>query len=199
MYKHTEIINYLIERFNFQSYCELGVHDPSQNFDLIKCKFRIGVDPTSYGVTRLPSFHGTSDEFFTINKQTYSCVFIDGLHEYDQVKKDFENSLACLNEGGIILIHDTNPEKEEFARVPRNGLRGRWNGDVWRILGDLSNWPDIDYRTLKSDPNGLTIVKRSIGATLHPEETNMNWEYFINNREIVLGLVSDEEFKGWLS
>ena len=30
----------------------------------------------------------TSDDFFKQNKNKYDCVFIDGLHIYDQVKRD---------------------------------------------------------------------------------------------------------------
>ena len=33
--------------------------------------------------------------------------FIDGLHEYAQVKRDIENSLNFLEPNGVILLHDT--------------------------------------------------------------------------------------------
>jgi len=36
-------------------------------------------------------------------------VWIDGAHEYDQVKFDFENWLPHLAEGGIVAMHDTKP------------------------------------------------------------------------------------------
>ncbi|MBU0458746.1 class I SAM-dependent methyltransferase [Patescibacteria group bacterium] len=36
----------------------------------------------------------------------FDLIFIDGCHHYKYVKKDSENALAHLNEGGIILWHD---------------------------------------------------------------------------------------------
>ena len=34
---HTEIINYLIEKNNYNNNLEVGTRYPSDNFDLIKC------------------------------------------------------------------------------------------------------------------------------------------------------------------
>lgn len=44
-----------------------------------------------------------------LGKQTFDFVYIDGLHTYDQVKKDIENSIPLLsNRDGICLLggHD---------------------------------------------------------------------------------------------
>ena len=60
----------------------------------------VGVDPFSGGNIRMKS-----DDFFLQNKQSFDCIFIDGLHEYDQVCKDLENSLNCVNEKGIIFFN----------------------------------------------------------------------------------------------
>ena len=38
----------------------------------------------------------------------YDLIFIDGNHNYDFVKQDFDNSLAMLNEGGVIAFHDVD-------------------------------------------------------------------------------------------
>lgn len=188
---HTQVFNYLIERFNYKSYLEIGVNNPTGNFDLVKCKFKIGVDPNPMSHA---SFTGTSDEFFEqrFNKLTFDIIFIDGLHHADQVKKDFENSLACLNTGGIILLHDTTPEDERFTVVPRNGLRGRWNGDVFRILPCLS---DFDYRTLSFDANGLTVVKP--GGTLK-DLPQLSYQEFNTQRKELARPCTDEQFEEWI-
>ena len=38
----------------------------------------------------------SSDEFFLKNKDQFDIIFIDGLHVYEQVKRDIENSLIVL-------------------------------------------------------------------------------------------------------
>ena len=99
-----DLINKIIDIKNFSSYLEIGCDD-DYAFSKIRLKNKIGVDPYSGG-----NFRGTSDKFFNQNKKKFDCVFIDGLHEYDQVNKDILNSLDNLNENGIILIHDCLPK-----------------------------------------------------------------------------------------
>lgn len=202
MFVHTSIINEIIRLKGFTSYLEIGINDPPKNFDLINCKFRVGVDPAPAAKA---NFCGTSDEFFNtcFAENTYGndgllrfdCTFIDGLHHADQVKKDFENSLSCLNEGGIILIHDTNPAEERYTAVPRKE-RGRWNGDVWKFITELYKYP-VEWRTVKEDANGLTVVK--IGnKSAPPPEGERDWAYFTQHKETFLNLCSFEELKQWI-
>jgi hypothetical protein len=51
-------------------------------------------------------FKTTSDNFFKNNKNVYNLIYIDGSHEYTQVKKDFVNSLNCLEKNGYIICDD---------------------------------------------------------------------------------------------
>ena len=53
----------------------------------------------------------TSDDFFRDNKEKFDLIFIDGLHETNQVDRDIENSLKFINKGGTILLHDCLPKK----------------------------------------------------------------------------------------
>lgn len=190
---HSEVINYLIQLKGYESYLEIGVHRPAGNFDKIKCKFKIGVDPNGEA-----SFTGTSDEWFTTQGTRFDIIFIDGLHHADQVKKDFDNAMLYLNESGVILIHDTNPEKEEYACVPRNGLRGRWNGDVWKFVADDLWQNEVDWRTLNFDSNGLTVVKRKRCINVGIEGAR-DWAYFVQNRDFILRLCNDQQLKEWIT
>lgn len=36
----------------------------------------------------------------------FDLAFVDGCHEYNQCKRDLENCIACLNNGGRIFMHD---------------------------------------------------------------------------------------------
>lgn len=205
IHPHTETIQYIIDKYKFTSYLEIGVHDPSKNFGLIRCKFKIGVDPNPQSRA---SFTGTSDEFFKQwidyrdgdfygHHSRFDIIFIDGDHEHQQVKRDFDNAMQCLNEGGIILLHDTNPEREEYTHVPRDKPR-RWNGNVMFFLWDLAKMNDVDYRTIAHDANGLTIVKKSKCAKYTFPDFEQSYTAFDNNRILLTRLVNKEQFYSWV-
>jgi len=48
----------------------------------------------------------TSDIFFETNTQTYNCIYIDGCHEPDFIKRDMENSFDVLEKDGIMWMDD---------------------------------------------------------------------------------------------
>ena len=48
----------------------------------------------------------TSHSFFKINNSKFNVIYIDGSHFYEDVKKDFINSMNCLEEGGILICDD---------------------------------------------------------------------------------------------
>ncbi len=102
-----------IDRKKYKSYLEIGCFD-NELFDHINCEKKVGVDPYSGGTLR-----ETSDYFFSKNKETFDCIFIDGLHIYQQVKKDILNSIKSLNQNGVIFIHDCLPNNVFDQAVPR--------------------------------------------------------------------------------
>jgi SAM-dependent methyltransferase len=56
--------------------------------------------------TNINYFKTTSDAFFENNKNSFNLIYIDGHHEYSQVKKDFLNSFNCLKKNGYIICDD---------------------------------------------------------------------------------------------
>ena len=121
---------------------------------------KVGVDFRSGGTLRL-----TSDDFFAQNGERFDLIFIDGLHLYEQVRKDILHSLEVLEDGGKIVLHDCVPTRciEQYeTQVTRN-----WNGDVWRALVKARTWEGVDIVTCLID-YGLGIVrKRTNGDPLH--------------------------------
>jgi predicted O-methyltransferase YrrM len=111
--KRTDVINYLISKYGYKKYLEIGVRKASDNFNKIKCETRVGVDPKPRGVC---THKMTSDDFFLQNKKMFDIVFIDGLHIEEQVEKDIKNSLAILAANGTIVVHDCNPPTEWHQR-----------------------------------------------------------------------------------
>ena len=84
------VINNLIQKLKISSYLEIGC-DQDEVFSFVKIENKIGVDPVSGGTHRM-----TSDTFFRDNSKFFDLIFIDGLHTYDQVKKDIINSNVII-------------------------------------------------------------------------------------------------------
>lgn len=218
MKTRTDLLNHLAEKHNLLRYLEIGVQDPKQNFDKIICQTRVGVDPA---VIYDNVFKLTSDQFFEriqkydgerqmfirqneiddslnnplpITPLEFDLIFIDGLHTAEQVEKDVFNSLQILKDGGFILLHDTNPEKEEHTIVPRPTDRGHWNGDVYKYAASV--YGDIEKYTVDID-NGCTVIKKT-PLKKYPREVIHNskfeWSTFNENRKKLLNLISWEEF-----
>lgn len=192
----VDIINSLIQKFNFKSYLEIGIQN-ALCFNQIKCKNKIGVDPDP---TSKATIHLTSDEFFAKNSKTFDIIMIDGLHEAHQVYKDIENSLKVLNKGGIIVCHDMNPLSELAQRVPRETKV--WNGDCWKALVVAHNRFAINRFTVDTD-HGCAVIRyvgsaTSIRMTPFIEIDNLKYEDLEIDRKELLNLISVEEFKQWL-
>ena len=147
-----DIINKIIKKKKFESYLEIGCQS-DVNFSKIIIKNKIGVDPQSGGTHRM-----TSDDFFKQNKNTFDLIFIDGLHVYEQVLKDIENSLKVLNDNGVILIHDCLPAKIWHQTIPQT--HSSWNGDVWKSIVKSRTRIDLDTYTIEADQGLGLILKR---------------------------------------
>ena len=58
------------------------------------------------------NFEDALDQF---EDQSIDLLHIDGSHEYETIRKDFENWLPKVKKGGRILIHDLLVEREDFG------------------------------------------------------------------------------------
>jgi len=103
----------------------------------------------------------SSDIFFLQNKESFDCIFIDGLHHYNQVLKDIDNSLKILNSNGLILIHDCLPKSLDAQPVPRTVVE--WNGDVWKPFVSKRVKNVLDAYTCYADHGIGVILKRKTG------------------------------------
>lgn len=180
--KRWDLINYLIRKNNYKSYLEIGTRK-NETFSRVKINKKVGVDPESGGTHRM-----TSDEFFKQNKDKFDIVFIDGLHLNEQVKKDIENSLACLNEAGTIVCHDMNPKDE--INQQRERVVSQWNGDCWKAWANLRrDRNDLKMFVLDID-HGLGVIQRGEQATInYPEDKDWQFEDLQRNRKNILNLI----------
>ena len=162
-YNRVSTVNILCSDHVDPSYLEIGCFN-NDLFDAVTAKKKIGVDPVSGGTIR-----ATSDDFFKTNQEKFDVVFVDGLHEYEQVRRDVINSLNCLNPGGWIAIHDMIPGNwlEEHTPV----INGAWTGDVWKLGFELAEASGIDFMILKID-HGVGVIKLTDANPSVPDRRN---------------------------
>ena len=176
-----EVVQNIIVKKNYKKYLEIGCFD-DELFNHIKCLKKVGVDPMSGGTIRM-----TSDQFFSNNKEFFDCVFIDGLHEYHQVRKDISNSLKFLNDGGVILLHDCLPNNYYEQATPR--CQWTWNGDVWKAIVETRRSKDIDVYTCYADYGIGVIIKRPNRNLLDYPKQNFSKmkfdDYFHNHKKLM--------------
>ena len=188
-YSRVELIDYLIKKNNYSDYLEIGC-DKDQLFSKVNIKNKTGVDPVSGGNIRQ-----TSDQFFLENKKKFDIIFIDGLHIYQQVKNDILNSIDCLNDKGVILVHDCLPDSLSKQAVPR--YRMQWNGDVWKAIVDLRQNKDLNIYTCEID-QGVGIIKKIKNTSILKIDKpikKLKFKDYFNNYKSYLRVISLEELK----
>jgi hypothetical protein len=174
-------------------YLEIGV-SKGRAFQQISADVKIAVDPAfklSQRTRQLADakgrivryFETTSDAFFAnetalLEEHPVDVALIDGLHTYEQVLLDVENTLRYLRDDGVIFLHDCNPpfelasrradSWEDFMAQQKGPLKiGNWNGDVWKAIVALrSSRPDLLVGVLKCDQGVGFVRKGSPESTL---------------------------------
>lgn len=177
------IINKIIESVKAESYLEVG-YGNGHNFKQIKCRTKLSCDPETKSNEALKV---TSDEFFNIHKDNvFECVFIDGLHHSDQVRKDIINAMKC--NAKAIILHDTIPPSENHQIVPRK--QTSWTGDVWRsVVGFKQSYPDVKIETYRAD-YGLTVIyPEGKKVKKHFENKDMSYSEFKANEIELLNII----------
>jgi len=188
-YFRWDLIDYLINKYKYSEYLEIGC-DQDQLFSKVRIKNKTGVDPISGGNIRK-----TSDEFFRENKNKFDIIFIDGLHTYNQVKKDILNSINCLKDEGIVLVHDCMPDSLSKQAVPR--YRMSWNGDVWKAIVDLRQNEYLEIYTCKID-QGIGVIKKKRNSSILKLEKNikdLKFKDYYKNYVKYLRVVDLKEFQ----
>tara|TARA_B100000900_G_scaffold263070_1_gene224353 strand:+ start:1098 stop:1775 length:678 start_codon:yes stop_codon:yes gene_type:complete len=184
-----DLIEYLIKKNNYKNYLEIGC-DKNQLFTKVNIENKIGVDPVSGGNVRK-----TSDDFFKENKSSFDIVFIDGLHTYEQVKRDILNSVNCLLDEGIILVHDCMPDSLGKQAVPRYKMQ--WNGDVWKAIVDLRQYENLEIYTCEIDQGIGIITKKKNTSILKLDKpiNRLKFKDYFNNYKEYMRVINLEKFK----
>ena len=187
-----DVINYLAEQNQYKKYLEIGVQDYYSNCDKIKVEYKYAVDPSPR--TKC-DFIGTSDGFFAQHDidDKFDLIFIDGLHQSDQVLKDINNSLQVLSDNGTIVVHDCLPEAE-YQQVREDNGR-EWTGDVWKAIASLKGTrDDLDIKVVDHDWGCGIIRKGSQELGKYKTVEELNWQIFESNRNQLMGVITTDSF-----
>ena len=209
--KRYDIINALIKKNNYKTYLEIGVRD-KKCFNKINIEDKKGCDPlneeflkdfSAHKSTLTNQWHPsqvdvdfrmTSDEYFKNYKHKYDIIFIDGLHENEQVYRDINNSLESLNKGGTIVMHDCLPTEEIHQIVPQQ--QSFWNGDVWKAFVRVRNErKDVEMSVVDTDTGVgiITFDKKKKPAI--DGKVILDWKNYSNNKEDWMNVKSKADFK----
>jgi predicted O-methyltransferase YrrM len=101
-------------------------------------------------------YEESTDNFFKHFNENPDVIFIDADHNFESVKKDFINSLNVLKKGGIIFMHDTDPESAIL-------LGKDFANDAYKVVDWIrEKYKDVDIFVLPADNCGMTLVKRKL-------------------------------------
>ena len=167
-------------------YLEIGV-SKGQAFRRIRADQKIAVDPAfklskapatsptprraSRITSRRPATRFFADQAAFLAERPIDVALIDGLHTYEQVVHDVENTVRYLKDDGVIFLHDCNPAIELIGRraetwedfvAQQKGplVIGIWSGDVWKAIVYLRSLRhDLRVAVLKCD-TGVGIVRK---------------------------------------
>lgn len=183
-------VNFLANALGARNYLEIGVNDGQSFFD-ITVPERTGVDPDfrfDIEEKKAPNtwfVPKTSDAFFAGRQSMapFDLIFIDGLHQFEQVVRDISNSILHSHAGSVILIDDTKPN-DVYSSLPDMAATMRfrraagfdhpaWHGDVFKAVFYLHDfWPSLNYRTIVQGGNPQTLVWRSTTDALRSPRFN---------------------------
>ena len=153
-YNRLAVVNLLMSARPGGRYLEIGCAD-NQLFDAVLARDKTGIDPRAGGTHRM-----TSDAYFQAHPSArFDVIFIDGLHLYDQVRRDVVNALGAVTPGGWIAIHDMLPRDWIEEHVPPISTSG-WTGDGWKVAFELAATPGIDFRLIAMD-HGVAVIRPS--------------------------------------
>jgi predicted O-methyltransferase YrrM len=167
---YREVLRFLHERLRPRCYLEIGVEHGSTLQLAVHSEVVLGVDPVPRDIPhRLPAatrlFHMTSDAFFATHspssllaERRIDLAFIDGMHWFEFVLRDFHNVERWCHPGSMVVLHDCLPVAEVAAS--RDRQTSFWVGDSWKALdGLLKHRPELHVSVIPCYPSGLVIIQ----------------------------------------
>ena len=171
---YVEVLAALHERLKPASYFEIGTLY-GQTLALARCAsvavdpaFQLSVDVQA-GKSSCRLFEETSDAFFDRHDLTalfggpVKLAFLDGMHAFAFLLRDFINTERHCRPGSAIVLHDCLPREAAMTGGPERRAgparyRGYWTGDVWKMVPLLRTLrPELSVTCLDAPPTGLVV------------------------------------------
>ncbi len=206
---YQKVLGRLHDVLGPKSYLEIGV-STGATLALSHCA-TIGVDPAFMIDTpvlgRKPFcglYQMTSDAFFAAHNPSLifggpvELAFLDGLHFFEFLLRDFINTERHAHHNSIICLHDCIPADSHVGRrddddrslAPQSLHEGWWAGDVWKVTAFLMKYrPELQLHAFDAEPTGLIAV-----TGLDPASTLLADRYFdilAEYRDLTLADVGD--------
>ncbi len=162
---YLEVLAILHDRLTISNYLEIGVRN-GHSLRLAKSK-AIAIDPDPNidvnDFNQLDLYQMPSDYFFSnqtdidFEKAPIDFAFIDGMHLFEFVLRDFINIESRSANEATIVIDDIFPNHPIQASPQR--ASNVWTGDVWKIVVCLKRYrPDLSLTMIDSSPTGLLLI-----------------------------------------
>ena len=182
------------------NYVEIGVHQGISVAQARETTQVIGVDPAPDIEITLPDtvtiYEATSDDFFAeqdlgeLLGGPVQLGFIDGLHLFEQVLRDFMNLERYSSSDTVVILHDCLPLNEVTAA--RERTTDFYAGDVWKAtLALRRRRPELDMVLVPTAPTGLCLLRgldresRVLSEDLPEivgEYMDLGFDYYLDHR-----------------
>lgn len=174
---YLNLIAAIHQRLEPATYLEVG-SDEGESLRMANCtsiaidpRFKISQDVIG-SKPALHLFQETSDSFFRsemtpkLFPHGVDLAFLDGLHLFEYLLRDFIYIEKLSHWRSVVLLHDCLPPNVEIAeRDYRPDLRKDpvwqiyWTGDVWKLVPILQAYrPDLRLTLFDASPSGLVMV-----------------------------------------
>lgn len=151
---HSDFIAKIASIYRPNLYLELGLYK-GETWKKVSpfCSKMVGVDIVDRQLGG-EIYIETTDSFFTHFQRKIDMAFIDADHSFESAKRDFINCYNLLNDGGIIIMHDTDPESDHL-------FSSGYCGDSYKIVSFLEdNFQNVNVLTLPITEAGLSIITK---------------------------------------
>lgn len=189
--RYVKTLRTLHETLSPRNYFEIGTLR-GETLALAKCR-SVSVDPFYQIASNIwegkPScflYQTTSDRFFEENDLyeimdgPVEMAFLDGMHLFEFLLRDFINTEAHCKENSVIAMHDCLPptlfSTFRLQHDPRSkaGVAPHlWAGDVWKVVPILRKYrPELRITVTNCKPTGLIVI-----TGLNPGDTTLADNY----------------------
>ncbi len=196
-----------------KTYMEIGTMG-GHSLILAKCP-SLAIDPEFEISTNIMEGKSTcflaqmkSDRFFESYDPTtflggaVDMAFLDGMHVYEYLLRDFINTEKFCRKNSVILMHDCLPTDAHVARrqMSDQALASQsahprwWAGDVWKVLLILRQArPELRITAFDAPPTGVVAI-----TNLDPQSDALSKHYLSlidSVRNVTMKDIGEDKFR----